>query len=188
MVIPHGFFGRVPSTRYTLLLHFFITSPYVNIYLYFAMASLSLANYHPPSQEQIPRVGKDDICYKWTSPGAAVFSTWWYDTTWYKDNTQVPNPKLPIWGSSKDAANWQYFVEGAVRSTGEPKIICIRCDKVMTHTFKHGTSAMSDHILTKKCISTSKRRGLSQPSVEEGFRAAVRLPGNYQELHTANTL
>jgi hypothetical protein len=151
------------------------------------MSSSSSVNYNTPPQEQLPKVGKNDLCYKWTSPSANAFSTWWCDTTWYRNNTQIPNPKLPVWGSSKDAANWQYFVEGAVRSTGEPKIICIRCDKVMTHTFKHGTSAMSDHILTKGCISTSKGRGLSQPNVEEGFRFAVRLPGNYQKLHTANT-
>lgn len=151
------------------------------------MASSLSSTYVPTASDELPRGGSHNECYKWSTNHVDAFETWWKETQWFQTN-QANRKSVPNWGSSKNAANWDHFEEGALRSTGEPKIICKRCDKVIAHTFRIGTSAMSSHIQTAGCMKVAKGKGLKQPTVVEGFKAGVRLPANYQELYTTNII
>ena len=71
------------------------------------------------------------------------------------------------------AAGWEYFIEGAVRVSGEPKVICNRCDTILTHPTIHGTTGITEHTSSKNCISVSNQRGFTQITVSEGFREQV---------------
>lgn len=120
-------------------------------------------------------MGQHNEVYKWRHDNRDIFQAWWITTEWYKSNTVgIARPTLPMWGTKKNAAGWEYFSEGANRSNGEPVITCHRCDKSMAHAFKHGTKTMTAHTTTKGCLSAAKTKGIfSQPTIREGYMASV---------------
>jgi hypothetical protein len=120
----------------------------------------------------LTRVGRSLDHYKWSNQTATDFEAWWHLTPWYTKEMDLPEKarRIPVWGRERNASGWQYFYEAAERLTGKPKLICQRCDFDITHPKKNGTSAMSTHPMSSKCLKTSAARGHAHPTFQEGFK------------------
>ena len=71
------------------------------------------------------------------------------------------------------AARWEYFIKGAVRVSGEPKVIYNRYDTILTHLIIHRTIGIIEYTSSKNYISVLNQRGFTQITVSEGFREQV---------------
>ena len=120
-------------------------------------------------------------CYKYSTETDTDFMAWWTTTIWYHQNQEKDlssNSRYAIyWGTgNKRASAWEYFSECAVKSSGEPKVFCNRCNAVQKHPgLNIGTNTMTDHLKTGKCYKKSKFKGLETLTLGPGFRAQVRL-------------
>jgi hypothetical protein len=143
------------------------------------------------SSDLFERIGKDKRCYKFAQENAQEFATWFKDTKYFQEEEALGikgmRKRIPRWGVRHNASGWEYFIEGADRVSGEPKVICTRCDAILAHPVKNGTSGMTEHPTTKGCEATSKARGLRQLVLSEGYMAGV-LPEILPENASTNIL
>lgn len=119
------------------------------------------------------RTGAQNECYRFELEYKDEFITWHSTTQWYQQQDARLKKKTVTWGSKKNALGWQHFEEAALRNTGEPKVVCVRCQKTLKHPTIHGTSGMDGHLESRGCQSGARSRGLVQLSISEGFRAGV---------------
>lgn len=126
------------------------------------------------SIESFDTIGKHNDCYKYTPEISSEFIEWWQTTQWFETQKDKGKKRKTIsWGSQRKAQGWEHFVEGASRVTGDPKIICIRCDTILTHPAIHGTSGMTEHPVSRGCNTVARQRNLTQVTIVEGFREKV---------------
>ena len=137
----------------------------------FQSSQLSLSNDH----DGLIQIGEGKRCYGFNPNTALSFINWHSGTSWAHQQNQITNSAKVVirWGASRQAVGWGHFDEAADRFTGEPKLVCQRCDKVIKHPAINGTTGMDTHLKSKGCMGASKRRGLTQLDLTEGFRAGV---------------
>lgn len=142
---------------------------------------------HATASDLIERVGKDKKCYRFTRDNAYEFAIWFKSTTYFQveevRESEGRRKRVPNWGATRNASGWEHFFEGADRASGEPKIICTRCDTILAHPVKNGTTGMTEHPQSKGCEVISKARGFGQLTIPEGFIAGV-LPEILPEMQT----
>jgi len=136
--------------------------------------------------DRLTRVGIQKDHYEWSTHTNDDFIEWWHRTKWYIAESRKPakSQKIPTWGKQRHSAGWEYFNEAAERISGEPKLICQRCDHPIKHPKKNGTTGLSSHPLSIGCRAIAMQRGLGQPTIQEGFKAGVR-PENLPEICTS---
>jgi hypothetical protein len=127
------------------------------------------------STDTFTRIGKPALCYRFEDTYEDAFRIWHITTRWFESQAELDKKKQKKinWGKKKNAIEWPYFDEGALQSDGTPKIICIRCRKILAHPTLNGTSGMSTHLSSEECRKSSKAQGLVQLEITEGFRAGV---------------
>jgi hypothetical protein len=107
------------------------------------------------------------------------FESWWSKTRWaILDHERDARHRMsPNWGVKRSGV-WQFFHEGALMSTGEPKVICRRCEAILKHpamrSEKHGqiggklgNGHITPHLSSKLCVEIAGRKGLSQLTLQE---------------------
>jgi hypothetical protein len=125
----------------------------------------------------------DNVYIIWTSETAEIFANWFSTTRHYR-NAQLPNSQysVPTWNmkdkhKAKDI--WDKFEQLAAIRTGEAKIKCMICQKIMNHPASYnnsGTSAMRSHLKSIQCVKIQSRKARasgSQPSIAESIAATV---------------
>jgi hypothetical protein len=105
------------------------------------------------------------------------FYNWWRQTIF-----GIKEPKFKWNNTGRQSDKWDYFHEVAVVSTGEPRLCCKHCSRILLHPEvkvpdkrRQGTKTLRDHIESKKCglISSARSSNYSQPSIRDGFLAQV---------------
>jgi hypothetical protein len=129
----------------------------------------------PSSSDQFTRVGDNKQCFQYIEDAADEFKAWHETTEWFLTQQALEQKKKKTirWGSTRRANGWECFMEGAARTSGVPKIICKRCDTVLTHPTIYGTTGMTEHVKSKNCKIVSNGRGHIQLTLKEGYRAQV---------------
>jgi hypothetical protein len=121
--------------------------------------------------------GKLTRCYVFESDKSEDFMSWWESTRWHFLNDEKSRKvrKNIEWGSTKrKAEEWKEFQEGATVSDDNPKLICLRCVTVLTHSsLGFGNNFMSNHLIFDACKKTSVFKGLKQLPLKMGYRAEV---------------
>jgi hypothetical protein len=81
------------------------------------------------------------------------FLEWHKGTSWGEGYSKYPKPFL-----SKDktrSAAWKYYLQIAMISNGQPKIICQLCNSIIEHPNKSGnntgTSGLQSHLNSTRC-------------------------------------
>ena len=93
---------------------------------------------------------------------AGIFRDWWMLTEWgvgvAEENLDFPDP---VWDSDKRRRQdvWEQFNEGARMSSGEPVIICLLCDAVLSHPNNAaGPGNLGKHLKTARCWQSAAGR------------------------------
>jgi hypothetical protein len=86
------------------------------------------------------------------SMACTKFQEWWKSTPY-----GIRNLKFP-WNATRRSKHWDYFKEVALFSTGEPKIRCKHCTRLLHHPSlqreglqRQGTTSLVNHIRSKQC-------------------------------------
>src|SRR5271156_4146061 len=114
----------------------------------------------PSSLERVgPKRVKQYVLYK--AMNRQDFIEWWIQTQHggelNKLNTEEKE-KVKWDGDGLSSDVWQHFHQVAHKNTGEPKVMCKRCGKILNHPHSsgHGTNAMKRHWeKTKACNKAS---------------------------------
>jgi hypothetical protein len=107
------------------------------------------------------------------------FELWWSKTRWamLDQEREARHRMSPNWGVKRSGI-WQFFNEGALVSTGEPRITCKRCEAILKHpamrSEKHGqiggklgNGHVTPHLSSKLCVEIASRKGLTQLTLQE---------------------
>jgi len=102
----------------------------------------------------------------WTEETSETFCSWFATTKWYQ-NAQADGAtySLPSWTSSTKTAKelWTNFNQIALVPTGEAKVMCLICDKILSHPAtknQGGTSTMRHHLQRNECLKAQKRNSI----------------------------
>jgi hypothetical protein len=127
-----------------------------------------------------------DILYIWNPTTNNLFLQWWSQTVWFLQNiAREGQSKINInWVNDQARSDvWTYFAQGAVRTSGHPKVICKRCDAILTHPNdksisadgqiknRTGTTPMRNHLKAATCKTASISRGHDQISIKEALNS-----------------
>ena len=97
------------------------------------------------------------------------FMQWWNTTTWAQQmreniekastsrNEKFSDPKRD--STNRTAPQWSNYGQGANVKDGKPFVFCLACNTVSQHprAFGVGTSHLSSHMKTTKCLQSSGR-------------------------------
>lgn len=137
------------------------------------VTSIAPSENHPPShpilapaslQRVGPRLQQFWVIYD-TEPdmdhSRSKFVEWWLLTDFgsKKDTQESIN-----WSGKKKSSIWDNFSQVAHQKTGEPKIICQRCNTLLVHPHfrRGGTSPMRTHLKGSTCHPGLPKRGIEQ--------------------------
>lgn len=128
-------------------------------------------------------IGRTLLYYKWTKECHKDFTDWWLQTEWVlqkvADDENDDMLKLLGWNSTtRTSSYWQSFDQAALATTGEPAIICCRCQSSLSHPAvkNTGTSSLKNHLRTNACRAGNPAlnhgRSTGQRSIEDTFRSS----------------
>jgi hypothetical protein len=115
--------------------------------------------------------------YQWDDSYKKDFDKWWGKTEIGSDTIGNNKPR-PNWDSKTPSAGfWLEFHQCANVQTGEPKICCKSCQKLLAHraTSYGGSSGSQRHLNRYKCCS--------QPHGEASTPLASTVPGKSSKVH-----
>lgn len=107
--------------------------------------------------------------YLFEAATAKQFLQWWETTAWAKqlheNLSKVSSAKKekicdPRWESTnRTAKQWSNYGQGAYVTDGKPFVFCLACNTALQHprAFNVGTSHMSGHMTSAKCLQSSGR-------------------------------
>jgi len=88
------------------------------------------------------------------------FIAWFHTTAWYKDQ---PHSQVPLFTSyPKASLLWETFDEIAHKDSGQCKLLCRKCQKVIEHPRTRnqgGTSGMQSHLQSSQCQKSAPHSG-----------------------------
>jgi hypothetical protein len=123
------------------------------------------------------QIGPKNLYFRWKPEYHDKFVEWWLSTQWAVQavaNQSIDLVKQLNWESqNRKSIAWKQFDQGIHRITGEPKVICQNCNKVLAHpnTRNTGTKALSGHIASRQCLVYSSQSNTRQRKVEDMFHA-----------------
>ncbi|KAJ5131001.1 uncharacterized protein N7515_007040, partial [Penicillium bovifimosum] len=79
------------------------------------------------------------------------------------------------WENRKISDAWDHFEQLADETTGEPKVICKHCSKLLTHpnVKRSGTSTLSRHLKADSCCKDQMTQDLPQKPTNEVFNQSL---------------
>lgn len=123
----------------------------------------------PPIPDTLQCVGPDrrKVYVLYSDMSKEDFVSWWL-------KTDFGRKKRMRWDSRHQSDCWKYFDQVAHITTGEPKVICNRCAKVLDHPqhSRHGTSTMNKHIQGVTCRNATNNAA-KQPKIKQLMQDAV---------------
>lgn len=101
----------------------------------------------------------------YTSNTAQTFVDWWITTEWgvgvAEENPEFPDPN---WESDQRRRTdvWEQFEQGARRENGEPMVLCLGCDMVLSHpnNKRAGSGNLGKHLKSTRCRKSAATRQL----------------------------
>lgn len=95
------------------------------------------------------------------------FVSWWLKTDFGRKQRMR-------WDGKHQSDSWKHFSQVADVKTGEPKVMCNRCSKILDHpqSSRHGTSTMNKHLSGINCRN-SVSRAATQPGIQRLMRDTV---------------
>ena len=121
-----------------------------------------------PSVSALKRI-QNGTAWLYEASTLMQFMEWWHTTTWaeqMRENlNKAPssrNEKFsdPRWGSTNcSAPQWSNYGQGAKVKDGKPFVFCLPCNTIVQHprAFGVGTSHLSNHMTSAKCLRSSGR-------------------------------
>jgi hypothetical protein len=127
----------------------------------------------PSSLERVgPKRIKEFILY--SKMNKQEFMEWWIQTQSGSELHNEEKEKVKWDGEGFSSDVWQHFHQVAHKTTGEPKVMCKRCGKILAHpqSSGHGTTAMKRH--WDKNDACRKSKAAEQASLPSYFQRQVR--------------
>jgi hypothetical protein len=124
----------------------------------------------------LTRVGPDrrKIWVLFEMENKKAFIEWWLQTLCANDPRREGKKKFDFENSALSSEAWENFKQVAHQTTGEPKVICSRCSKILEHPIwtGNGTNSMRRHWSGEKC-QKAMVKAPKQPSIQRLMEAAV---------------
>lgn len=110
------------------------------------------------------------------------FITWWLET--HFGGTQVDRKKVHWDGAKHHSDIWAHFDQVAHYTSGEPKVMCRNCGKILHHPnyTSNGTNSLRRHWKSDGCQKATNKAA-RQPNIQKLMQDAVRL-SQRRELRT----
>ncbi|KAJ5300236.1 hypothetical protein N7508_007519 [Penicillium antarcticum] len=123
--------------------------------------------------ESLRRVGPDrkKIYVLYNDMSKEQFIAWWLQTQYA---TVEGNGKRINWKSKHSSEVWDNFDQVAHQLTGEAKVMCRRCGKVLPHPQEKGdgTNSMKRHLGSNSCRRVTSDQS-QQQGIQQSFEFAV---------------
>ena len=120
----------------------------------------------PPVPASLTRVGPDrrKIWALFEMENKETFIDWWLQTSSANNTEREGKKKFDFENSALSSKAWEHFKQIAHQTTGEPKVMCSRCSRVLDHPIwtENGTNSMRRHWAGEKCrkaITTVPKQG-----------------------------
>jgi len=112
------------------------------------------------------------------------FIEWWLQTSSRREAPQDTRFRFDT--DATKAQIWQHYDQVAHYTSGEPKVMCRRCSKVLDHPnwTRNGTNSLRRHWASEKCQNslTKASRNRRQPHIQRLIEEAVSLRLNFISL------
>jgi 4-hydroxy-3-methylbut-2-enyl diphosphate reductase IspH len=115
-------------------------------------------------------------CHVFESEKQNEFHSWWRDTIWYSSNEEkfAKYKKNIHWSFEKKTVHWKKYCETTSVSEEVSKIICKRCNIVLTYSsIESRNTIMLNHLSSNDCKKTSVFRDLKQLLLQMSYRAII---------------
>lgn len=134
--------------------------------------SLALPDSIPYTLQRVGDRRKTWVLY--TEMTSAEFLNWWFDTQFGAADDE--KKKMHWDGRGHHSDIWVHFEQVAHYITGEPKVMCKRCEKILDHPNHtlNGTNALRRHLKTELC--RKGRQAAKQLSIQRLMEQAVLTP------------